>query len=303
MTSTLKRTTLALALLAPLAGWSQISVSVNIAPPPLPLYAQPPVPGDGYIWTPGYWSWDASSGDYIWIPGTWVQPPSVGLLWTPGYWAFGDGGYFWHGGYWGDHVGYYGGLNYGYGYNGGGYYGGRWEHDHFRYNQAVNNIPRGRVHDVYTAPVPARPATRESFNGGASRYRAQPTPNERQFQGAQHGGPTSAQMDHEHRAMTMPEQRMANNHGVPPTAATPHPGGFGEPGVEHVRAEPPQAHGRPQGQPGRVDEGARPQVQPARPNEVARPQVQAPHGNEGGRPQDRPGRVNDGGRPEGEQRR
>jgi len=50
-TNVFKRTTLAIgfALMAPLAAWSQISVSVGIAPPPLPLYAQPPIPADGYL--------------------------------------------------------------------------------------------------------------------------------------------------------------------------------------------------------------------------------------------------------------
>jgi hypothetical protein len=258
MSKNLKRTALVLALLAPFAAWSQVSLSVSIAPPPLPIYAQPPVPDDGYIWTPGYWSWDPANHDYNWVPGTWVLPPSVGLLWTPGYWGFASNGYFWHGGYWGDHVGYYGGLNYGYGYTGSGYYGGRWDHGHFRYNQAVNNLPQGRVHNVYSAPVAARPATRESFNGGTSRYRTQPTVSERKFQGVPHGAPTTEQVEHEHRAMTMPEQRMSNNHGAPPTAATPHPSGFGEPGVEHVRAEP-EAHGRPQNQPGRANGGGRPE--------------------------------------------
>ena len=115
------RSTLALSLLAPLAGWSQVSLSINIAPPPLPVYAQPPIPGDGYLWTPGYWSWDPATGDYDWVPGTWAQPPSAGLLWTPGYWAFDNSLYYWHRGYWGSQVGYYGGLNYGYGYGGYGY--------------------------------------------------------------------------------------------------------------------------------------------------------------------------------------
>ena len=62
-----KRATLALglALAVPLSAWSAVAISVTIAPPPLPLYAQPPIPGDGYIWTPGYWAWDPASGDYI----------------------------------------------------------------------------------------------------------------------------------------------------------------------------------------------------------------------------------------------
>jgi hypothetical protein len=39
-----------------------IGVSVPNAPPPLPVYIQPPLPGPNYIWTPGYWSWDRRRG-------------------------------------------------------------------------------------------------------------------------------------------------------------------------------------------------------------------------------------------------
>ncbi len=260
--SLFKRTTLAcgLALLAPLAAWSQVSLSITVAPPALPLYAQPPIPGDGYLWTPGYWAWDPGSGEYYWVPGTWVQPPEPGFLWTPGYWGFIGGVYSWHHGYWGNHVGYYGGLNYGYGYTGSGYSGGRWDHGHLRYNNAVNNLPPGRVHDVYHAAVPSRPAAREGYTGGPSHYRG-PSAGERRVEADRHGDPTPEQAEHEHRAMGIPDQRMSNAHGAPFTAATPRPGGFGEPGAEHVRAAPemhgPQGGARPQGAP-----QARPQGHP-----------------------------------------
>jgi hypothetical protein len=284
-----KRTVLALglALLAPLCAGAQVSISVSIAPPALPLYAQPPIPGDGYLWTPGYWAWDPASGDYIWVPGTWVLPPEYGLLWTPGYWAFTGGGYYWHRGYWGSHVGYYGGLNYGYGYTGSGYWGGRWDRGHFRYNSAVNNLPSGRVHDVYRAPVARRSAPAESFNGGNSHYRTPPTASERRFESTQHANPTPEQLDHEHRAIGMPEQRMGNNHGRPPTAATPRPGGFGDPQVEHVRAAPEM-----RAQPVRPGPAMRPEGQPNAPRSE-------PHANAGQR---RQGDGERGGRPEGERR-
>jgi hypothetical protein len=112
---------LALFLLAvSAASFAQIGIgiSVGFAPPPIPVYEQPICPGYGYIWTPGYWAWDADGDDYYWVPGTWVEAPEVGFLWTPGYWGWGDGGYFFHGGYWGPHVGWYGGINYGFGYFG-----------------------------------------------------------------------------------------------------------------------------------------------------------------------------------------
>src|ERR1039457_72545 len=78
----------------PAASFAQISVgvgiSVHVAPPVLPVYVQPICPGEGYIWTPGYWAHGES--DYYWVPGTWVLAPQVGVLWTPGYWGWGGGG-------------------------------------------------------------------------------------------------------------------------------------------------------------------------------------------------------------------
>src|SRR5678815_5794534 len=85
-----------------------VSVSVRIGPPPLPVYAQPVVPGEGYVWAPGYWAWSAELQDYYWVPGTWVLAPRPGLLWTPAYWAWDRGGFIFHEGYWGPHVGFYG---------------------------------------------------------------------------------------------------------------------------------------------------------------------------------------------------
>src|SRR6516225_5265885 len=99
-----------------------VFVSVAIAPPVLPVYSQPIAPGPGYIWTPGYWAYGPAG--YYWVPGTWVIAPFVGALWTPGYWGWANGLYLWHAGYWGTRVGFYGGVNYGFGYVGTGFYGG-----------------------------------------------------------------------------------------------------------------------------------------------------------------------------------
>ncbi len=110
----------------PSTASAQVVLSVTVAPPVLPVYTQPVCPGDGYIWTPGYWSY-SDDGGYFWVPGTWVEPPTVGLLWTPGYWGWSNGAYLWNAGYWGPEVGFYGGINYGFGYVGTGYYGGRWD--------------------------------------------------------------------------------------------------------------------------------------------------------------------------------
>jgi hypothetical protein len=75
---------------------AQVSVSITLAPPALPVYEQPMLVEEGGIWAPGYWSYNQDG--YFWVPGTWVQPPEVGLLWTPGYWGWGNGGYAWNAG-------------------------------------------------------------------------------------------------------------------------------------------------------------------------------------------------------------
>src|SRR5690348_18206728 len=63
----------ALLLIARAAGAAQVAVTVNVAPPPLPVYEQPPLPSPAYLWVPGYWSWGPEG--YFWVPGTWVLPP------------------------------------------------------------------------------------------------------------------------------------------------------------------------------------------------------------------------------------
>ena len=100
-------------------------MTATAAPPELPSRDQPPCPDEGYIWTPGYWSWDGVT--YFWQPGVWLFPPQVGVFWTPGYWAYAGTVFIFHRGYWGPQVGYYGGINYGFGYWGNGYGGGHWE--------------------------------------------------------------------------------------------------------------------------------------------------------------------------------
>ncbi|MGH9351748.1 MAG: YXWGXW repeat-containing protein, partial [Terriglobia bacterium] len=72
---------------------ASVFISVNFAPPVIPVYVQPPCPAAGYLWTPGYWAY--GPGGYYWVPGVWVRPPVMGVLWTPGYWRFGGGAYLW----------------------------------------------------------------------------------------------------------------------------------------------------------------------------------------------------------------
>jgi hypothetical protein len=200
-------------------------------PPPLPDYEQPPCPSDGYIWTPGYWHW--SPAGYYWVPGTWVEPPAVGLLWTPGYWGFVGAVYVWHGGYWGPHVGFYGGVNYGYGYHGEGYEGGHWEGGRFAYNTAVTRVDTTIVHNTYVNNTVINNVTvnKISYNGGPNGVAAQPTPQQRQFAQEAHVPPTTAQVSHVQEARANPTLFANANGGHPPIAATPRPAAFSGPGV------------------------------------------------------------------------
>src|ERR1700677_3673599 len=99
-------------------------ITVDSAPPPLPVYVQPPCPAPNLLWTPGYWHHGFFG--YYWVPGAWVPAPYVGALWTPGYWGWSGGSFVFNAGYWGPHIGFYGGVNYGGGYMGIGFAGGNW---------------------------------------------------------------------------------------------------------------------------------------------------------------------------------
>ena len=145
-------------------------------PPPLPEYDQPPCPGDNYIWTPGYWGY-APTG-YYWVPGVWVIAPYVGSLWTPGYWGFYGNRYGWHPGYWGPHIGFYGGVNYRYGYVGTGYVGGYWRNNNFMYNTSVTRVNTTIIHNTYIHNVTIINNTRVSYNGGRGGLTARPLPAE-----------------------------------------------------------------------------------------------------------------------------
>ncbi len=278
-----------------------VGVSVTVAPPPLPLYAQPVIPGPGYLWTPGYWAWGPYG--YYWVPGTWVLPPAIGLLWTPGYWAWSNGVYLWHAGYWAPHVGFYGGIFYGFGYDGIGYSGGFWDHDRFHYNAAVNNVRGAHIPDLYTrAVVNPLHLNRVSFNGGRGGATAHPSAAQQGFAGEHHAGPTELQTRHAQEAGGNHALLSSVNHGRPPIAATPRAASFTGHGV--VGANGPK--GTPHAAPPR---NAAPQPHRQAPQTVhranqapphAQPHAEAPHGKppghasgpQGGPPRDEHGNDN-----------
>ena len=216
-------------------------VQASEAPPPLPEYEQPACPGDGYLWTPGYWRWYA--GGYYWVPGTWVMPPTVGVYWTPPYWGFVGGVYVFHAGYWGPHVGFYGGVNYGYGYGGVGFVGGHWAGNSFAYNRAVVNVNTTVVHNTYNTTVVnnVTVVNRVSYNGGAGGLTAVPTSQERIAARESHVSPTPLQQQHVQQAVRNPDLAAHANGGRPAIAATVRPAAFHGPEVVGARGAAPMA--------------------------------------------------------------
>jgi hypothetical protein len=179
------------------ASFSQIGIAIRLGPPALPVYEQPLCPAEGYIWTPGYWAYDYDYSDYYWVPGTWVLAPQPGYFWTPAYWGWGGDRFIFHEGYWGPRVGFYGGINYGYGYSGNGYQGGRWDHDRFFYNRSVNHVNVTNIHNVYNTTVISNvTVNRVSYNGGNGGINARPTPEQEEALRDRHIPPIAAQEAH-----------------------------------------------------------------------------------------------------------
>jgi hypothetical protein len=192
-------------------------------PPPLPDYQQPPPPGDDYMWTPGYWAWGPNG--YYWVPGAWVEPPYMGALWTPGYWGFYGERYSFYPGHWGMHIGFYGGINYGFGYVGLGYEGGYWRSNHFFYNRVYNNINMRSVHNVYSyrANVRAENAPRTSYRGGPGGVQARPRPSDAAAWREPTAPRMSSQTQHAQQYGAVRGQYANENHGRPPSPAISRP--------------------------------------------------------------------------------
>jgi WXXGXW repeat (2 copies) len=182
-----------------------VIISVGFAPPVLPVYVQPICPQPGLMWTPGYWAYGPDG--YFWVPGAWVPAPYMGALWTPPYWGWEGGNYLFHGGYWGPHVGYYGGINYGFGYGGIGFAGGMWRGGVFAYNTAIMRVGSGGAwgNRVYVDREVINRTTiinnnRVAFNGGPNGIRYQASAQERSYMNERHVQATSFQTQHEQTA-------------------------------------------------------------------------------------------------------
>jgi hypothetical protein len=296
-------------LLLPAFSSAGVFISVNFGPPVLPVYVQPDCPAPGLMWTPGYWAYGPDG--YYWVPGAWVPAPFEGALWTPGYWGWSGGLYVWNPGYWGRHVGYYGGVNYGFGYMGVGFAGGAWRGGVFAYNTAIVHVNTTVIHNTYVDQNIVRNNTivnnnHVAYSGGPGGIQHQPLAEERIAEREQHVAPTSFQSQHENTAKTDHTAYFKNNGGRPQNVAVAHPL------AEEKRPAPAVAQGRQgtapenkvapmtarpenQGQ-GRTNPNATPQTQPKqetqpqqqKPQQQAKPQQQKPQKQQKPKPENEP---------------
>src|ERR1700721_20556 len=123
-----------------------------------------------------------------------------------------DGVCLFHDGFWGPHIGFYGGINYGFGYFGVGFVGGRWDGGHFFYNRDVANINVVDIHNVYNEHENIT-ENHISYNGGQGGITARPRPEDEVADHDRHVAAVSAQTEHITAARGNHELRPSGNKG------------------------------------------------------------------------------------------
>ncbi len=236
-------------------------------PPQLPVYEQPPCPEPNYLWTPGYWNY-APAG-YFWVPGAWIAPPYYGALWTPGYWGYYGHRYRFHHGFWGPHIGFYGGVAYGFGYTGYGYEGGYWRGNQFQYNRAVTRVNTTNITNVYNRTVIINNNTtvnRVSYNGGNGGLQVRPRPAELAVLRETRVPPMQSQVQLRQTSATNRQQFFTANGGRPATVVAARPLAS-TPGIPPPAVRLPSAN------------APHPDLTPGRPNLPTQQQANAPQTN------------------------
>ena len=86
------------AAIAPSTALAQVDFNLVIgnAPPP-PRFESLPPPRHGYVWAPGYWSWDGYR--HVWVAGHWLRE-RPGYRYHPSQWVRVNNGWGWREGGW-----------------------------------------------------------------------------------------------------------------------------------------------------------------------------------------------------------
>jgi len=225
--------------------------------------------------------------------------PYIDALWTPPYWEFYGGRYHRHRGYWGRHIGFYGGINYGYGYTGLGFHGGYWSQGAFVYNQATANVDPGVVRYVYRhSVVNSTPTNAVSYYGGSGGITRAPTQAELVVRSETRVALLPAQIEHARMAAADRSLLAAENRGRPPMpvlvrplattyrAPAPLPRSWQREAAQQAPRAAPAANVPPRGEP------PAPAPAPQRRTNIEPPQPQAePHAAGRGRVETWPGQA------------
>ena len=81
----------------PVTSQARVNVEVEIAPP-VAIYETAP-PRAGYVWTPGYYNWDARRHEHVWSKGSYARERR-GEHWVAHEWVERDGRYHLNQGHW-----------------------------------------------------------------------------------------------------------------------------------------------------------------------------------------------------------
>ena len=166
--------------------------------------------------------------------------------------ALAGGLYGWHGGYWGPHVGFYGGVNYGFGFGGVGFVGGEWRGGVFAYNSAVANFGSVHVTNVYENRTDRYAKhhcelTTMSASTAKAVLRRVPRAGELQAEHEQHSKPRRNQTQHMNFAARTARNSPSVNHGAPGTPAASNPKAYHEVAQQHSQSQPISAADRTAG--------------------------------------------------------
>ena len=81
----LRKGLMALVFAGALAGAAEAAdIRVTIAPPRARVERRSVMPGRGYVWVPGFYSWDGRA--YAWRAGEWQRPPHARAHWVAPRW-------------------------------------------------------------------------------------------------------------------------------------------------------------------------------------------------------------------------
>jgi hypothetical protein len=86
---------LGLAIAAPASARTYVGVSIGVPPPPVRV--ERVVARPGYVWAPGYWSWNG--GTHVWVGGYWAHA-RPGYRYVPAAWVHAGPNWRFHAGYW-----------------------------------------------------------------------------------------------------------------------------------------------------------------------------------------------------------